>query len=494
MKIAVGGFMHETNTFVPTPTRFEDFETPGEWPDFCAGAELPDTVRGANVAIAHFIAAAEAAGHEIQPLAWGMAMPGGLVTAETFDHISDLILGELKRHTPDLVFLELHGAMVAEGHDDAETEFLRRVRDVTGPDVPIIGTLDLHANVTPDLVDLMDLLSAYRTYPHVDWGATGTRVFDWLGRLEAWGWHPARVHRRIPYLMPTHAQSTMAEPARALYARLEEIEAESGVHLSLNMGFSPADIACAGPSIIGYGADQACVDKAVDALTDAVLAAEPRFLDEQAVPVEGAVAMAMRLMGSVEGPVVLADTQDNPGAGGPANTTGLIRELIAQSVEGALVLVFHDPDMASAAHAVGVGGIVTQPLGIDGPIPGQEALPGPWRVTHLSDGSFLAEDPMLFGNHIHMGPTAVVEQNGVGVIVSTVRNQPIGRGYATHLGIDPAARPVIGLKSTAHFRADWQPIAGRVIVCASLGPALANPSDFPYTKLPSEIRRTPKSA
>ncbi|MEO1199633.1 MAG: M81 family metallopeptidase [Pseudomonadota bacterium] len=494
MKIAISGFMHETNTFVPTPTVYEDFLHPGEWPDLCWGETLPNTVRGANIAIAHFMEAAEAAGHEILPLAWGMAQPSGIVTKDAFERLSAHVLEELERVTPDLLFIELHGAMVAEGYDDAETEFLRRVRAVTGPDLPIVGTLDLHANVSQDLVDLMDLLSAYRTYPHVDWGATGTRVFTWLDRLETWGWHPARAHRRIPYMMPTHAQSTYAEPARALYQRLEEIETETGVHLSLNMGFSPADIAIAGPTVLAYGADQATVDMAADALTEAVMEAEPRFLDEQAVPVEGAVAMALRALGTVDGPIVLADTQDNPGGGGPANTTGLIKELLAQQVDNALVLLFHDADMASAAHEAGIGAVLNHKLGIDGPIPGQEALPGPWTVTHLSEGAFRATDPMLNGNHIHMGPVCVVRQQGVSVIVSTLRHQAIGRGYATHLGIDPSECSVIGLKSTAHFRADWQPIAGQVIVCAAPGPTLANPMDFPYTKLPSDMRRLPRAA
>lgn len=491
LKIAVAGFMHETNTFVPTPTTFDDFVHPGEWPDLCSGADLPGTVKGANVAIAHFIEKAEAAGHTILPLAWAMAQPSGIVTTDAFERMSALILDELKQVSPDLLFIELHGAMVAEGHDDAETEFLRRVRAVTGPDLPVVGTLDLHANISPDLVELIDLLSSYRTYPHVDWGPTGARVFDWLDRLEGWGWHPARAHRRIPYLMPTHAQATTADPARSLYEKLEEIEANTGVHLSLNMGFNPADIAIAGPTVLGYGQDRKTVDAAVDALTEAVMAAEPLFLEEQAVPVSGAVAMAMREMGSKDGPVIIADTQDNAGGGGPGNTTGLIRDLIAHSVENALVLLFHDAEMAAAAHEAGVGGVVSRPLGIDGPIPGQEALPGPWRVTHLSDGTFLAEDPMLHGNHIDIGPTAVVEQNGVSIIVSTIRNQPIGRGYATHIGVDPAEASIIGLKSTAHFRADWEPIASKVIVCSAPGPVTADPADIPFTKLPDAIRRRP---
>ena len=124
--------------------------------------------------------AAQAAGHAIAPLAWAAAMPGGRVTDDAFERMSRMLLAGLRQENPDAVFLELHGAMVTQSHDDGEGELLRRVRAAVGPKIPILASLDLHANVSPQMVALADLFSSYRTYPHVDWGSAGGRCAEWL--------------------------------------------------------------------------------------------------------------------------------------------------------------------------------------------------------------------------------------------------------------------------------------------------------------------------
>ena len=175
LRIAVGGFMHETNTFVAKPTTWNDFVEAGPWPTLTIGEGVLSTFRGINLAIAYFMDAAEKAGHVMVPLAWGGAMPGGKVARDAFERMAGIMVDGLRREKPDAVFLELHGAMVAEHHDDGEGELLARVRDTVGPDVPILMSLDLHANVSPAMVAAADFISSYRTYPHVDWGASGGR-------------------------------------------------------------------------------------------------------------------------------------------------------------------------------------------------------------------------------------------------------------------------------------------------------------------------------
>src|SRR6185436_11289141 len=271
---------------------------------------------------------------------------------------------------------------------DAEGELLRRIRAVVGPDVPVVGTLDLHVNMSGLMVETTNLLSAYRTYPHVDWGETGARVARWLDRVIAWGPRPAKAMRRMPFLIPVTAGCSMIAPAKQLYQRLEAIEAETGVHLSFTPGFPPADIADCGPAVFGYGADQATVDHAVDRLADAVNAAEPAFAAQRVQPVAEAVANAIRIAATAQKPVVLADTQDNPGAGAPSNTTGIIAELLAQRAERAIVGIVHDPDTAAAAHAAGVGAHLNIPIGGGLAGEGQTPQPGPWTVVALSDGKF----------------------------------------------------------------------------------------------------------
>ncbi len=235
MRIAVGGFMHETNTFVAVPTIWDDFVRAGPRPTVTQGEAIRSVFRGLNLGIAYFMEKAQAAGHAIVPLAWAGAQPGGRVTDDAFERMAGKLIPALARERPDAVYLELHGAMVTESHDDGEGELLRRVRSTIGPAAPILVSLDLHANVSPQMVELADFISSYRTYPHTDWGLAGARCAEWLGRVLAWKPHPARALRQGPFLIPITTGCTYVEPAGGLYRHLSAIEQETGVHLSLNM-------------------------------------------------------------------------------------------------------------------------------------------------------------------------------------------------------------------------------------------------------------------
>jgi microcystin degradation protein MlrC len=485
LRIAVGGFMHESATFVDTPTTWEDFARTGAWPGACEGEAMLKTMDGLNIGLPSFTDEVRKAGHEVVPIAWTMAQPAGAVTAHAFERMAATLVDGYRRSNADVIFCELHGAMVADDYDDAEGELLRRIRAVVGPNVPVVGTLDLHVNMSDTMVEKTNFLTAYRTYPHVDWGDTGRRVARWLDRILSWGPNPGKAMRRMPFLIPITAGCSLISPVREIYALLEQIEAETGVHLSFVPGFPPADIADCGPAVFGYGADQATVDRAVDRLTEAVNAAEPAFAAQRVQPVAEAVANAIRISQDASKPVVLADTQDNPGAGSPSNTTGIIKELLKQNAQGAIVGNYWDPDLAAAAHAAGVGAHLNTPIGPDDPVP------GPWTVVALSDGAFEGTSPMLRSKTAQMGKTAVLRQNGVEVLVISIRQQPIHTEGFSHIGVDPRQRKIVALKSSVHFRSGFQPIAEDVITCASPGMNLADPADFTYRKLRPGIRLRP---
>jgi microcystin degradation protein MlrC len=277
-----------------------------------------------------------------------------------------------------------------------------------------------------------------------------------------------------------------------LYEQLQAIEAETGVHLSLNMGFPPADIFDVGPSITAYGENQSAVDAAADRLYAALLKAESGFASHRPLPAKDAVAEAMSIAKTAERPVVLADTQDNPGAGAPSNTTGLIAELLRQRTERAVVGIVHDVRAAEAAHAAGVGGTVST-LGGGAEGPGQTPLSGPWRVVAISDGRFKGTSPMLRGPETNMGKTALLAQNGVEVLVASIRQQPVHREAFTHLGIDLNTYAIIGLKSSAHFRSGYQEIAERVIVCLAPGVNIEDPASFPFSRIRPGLRLRPQA-
>ncbi|KPQ09223.1 MAG: hypothetical protein HLUCCO17_15800 [Saliniramus fredricksonii] len=493
MRIAVGGFLHETNTFIARPTGWEDFAEGGPWPRPTTGEAIFDAFEGLNLGLSHFIARAREGGHEILPLAWACAMPGGRVTDEAFEHMARALTEPLRGEAIDAVFLELHGAMVTQSADDGEGALLARVREVVGPDIPILVALDLHANVSPEMVARADFLTSYRTYPHNDWGPTGGRCAQWLDRLMRWraaGLPNARALRQAPYLIPIPAGSTYLDTSRGLYEALEAIEAETGVHLALNMGFPPADIRDVGPSVTAYGPDQAATDAAADRLFNALLEAEADYARHQPLPAPQAVAQAARIAAGTSRPVIISDTQDNPGAGAFSNTTGMIAELLRQGAQNAVVGIFHAPEIAKRAHDLGIGGVI-ESLSGPGAGPGQEPVPGPWRVEALSDGRFRGTAPMLRTPITEMGPTAVLAQGGVRVLVVTIRQQPIHRETFSHIGIDPQAADIIVLKSSAHFRSGFQEIAETVLIGLAPGTNPDDPQSFAFTKIRPGLRLRP---
>lgn len=325
--IAVGGLQHETNTFAPHPATFADFEEPGGWPGLSRGAALLDAMAGASVPLAGFVAEAARLGHRIVPLAWAAAGPSGAVTDDAFERLAGLILAQLGDAGPvDAVYLDLHGAMVTASHDDGEGLLLDRVRARIGGR-PLVASLDLHANVSDSMVETADLLVAYRTYPHVDMPATGARTARVLDRLLRAGSPPAKRHLKPDFLIPIPWQATVMEPAGSLYDRLETLERDEGCLLSLCMGFPAADVAFCGPSILCYGDDRARVDTAAEALHRAVVEAAPGFAGT-IWSAEDAVRRAAGLAGPADKrPVILADVQDNPGAGATADTTGVLAAL-----------------------------------------------------------------------------------------------------------------------------------------------------------------------
>jgi microcystin degradation protein MlrC len=183
-RIAVGGFQHETNTFSPVKATFADFEAADAWPGLTQGAAIFDAVAGINLAVAGFIHEARGLRHELVPLTWCQAQPSGHVTRDAFEGVSALLLEGLRNAGAlDAIYLDLHGAMVAEHVDDADGELLRRVRELAGPRLPIVASLDFHANVSPRMAEQASALVSFRTYPHVDMHETGARAARCLHNL-----------------------------------------------------------------------------------------------------------------------------------------------------------------------------------------------------------------------------------------------------------------------------------------------------------------------
>jgi microcystin degradation protein MlrC len=493
MRIACGGFMHETNTFVVTPTPWEKFNEDSAWPGFKRGDAVLTAFRPYNIAMTGFMRVAEAAGHVMLPLSWSFAQPSGPVADTVFERASAYLIADIADTKPDAVFIELHGAMTTETIQDAEGELLARIRRLVGTSIPILASLDLHANVTQAMVDNATFMSAYRTYPHIDWPETGERVAHWMDRVMAWGHRPARAFRQIPFLIPIASGCSMIEPMKGLYELLEQIEQRTGVHLSLCPGFPAADIYDCGATVIGYGANQANVDAAVDELTQAVIRSEAQFLAHRALPEAVALDTAFTRATRAQRPVIIADTQDNAGAGGLSNTTGFLGALIARKADKTLLALLHEPGIAASAHAAGVGTTIDVVFAANGSGPGEVPLPARVTIMAVSDGKFPGTGPMVRGQPINLGPAAWLRIGGIDIVVGSVRQQPHCTAIVTHLGVDVTAYKVIVLKSSVHFRADWQPYADSIVVGASPGAALDDTGLMPFQNLRPTVRRRPMS-
>ena len=489
--IAVAGFQHETNTFAPSKATLDDFRHGGGWPPLTRGRGVSDVVAGANIPLAGFIAAARSGGHRIAPLVWANATPSAHVTRDAFEHVAGALIEELKRTLPvDAVYLDLHGAMVAEHFDDGEGELLRRVRETVSPRIAIVASLDLHANVSRAMVDRAEALVAYRTYPHLDMADTGRRAAGVLDAILAAGEQPKKAFRQVPYLIPLTAQCTLIDPAQAIYARLADIERDAGATLSFAPGFPAADIADCGPSVFGYAADANKAESAVGALADLVEAFEGAF-DPGLVSAEEGVRRAIAMTASGGPPVVLADTQDNPGAGGNGDTVGLLAAMIQLRADDAVLGLLVDANAARQAHEAGLGANMEFSLGAKSGLPGHRPLVGRFVVDRLGDGNFTCSGPFYGGFKMRLGPMAALRHNGVTVVVASKKVQAADQEMFRHLGIEPARQRVLGLKSSVHFRAHFQPIARDVLVVASPGPNPADTATLPWRKLRPGVRLKP---
>lgn len=488
-RIAIGGLHHETNTFAPLKATYEEFALGGGWPGLQRGQGFYPAFTGMNLPIAGAIEVLSGAGHTLLPLVWAAATPSAHVTEDAYERIVGMMLEDLRAVGPiDALYLDLHGAMVTEHLDDGEGELLRRVRAVVGSETPLVASLDFHANVTPEMMEFSDIMIGYRTYPHVDMAATGKRAAQALLDLLETRRKPSKSFETLPFLIPLPWQCTMAEPAASVFRDLQRIEAETGVLLSFTPGFPAADFPYCGAAVFGYGADAERTRLAARELTQLILRREKGFAGRIYDPDEAVEEALKRPSGK---PMVLADTQDNPGAGGTSDTVGLLEALVRAKADGATLAVMWDPAAAAAAHEAGPGASLSLDLGGHSGAPGQRPFRATFTVEGLADGRFVGTGPMWGGAQMTLGPMALLRIGGVRVVVASRKVQAADQSIFRHLGVEPTTERILALKSSVHFRADFAPIAQEILVVKAPGAMLADPADFPFRRLRPGLRLRP---
>jgi microcystin degradation protein MlrC len=480
MRIAVGGISHETNTFSTIRTDLALFERRGvHGPD-----NLVDAFAGTKTILGGFLDAARAHGFDAVPTILAEAAPSGTVAAEALDHLTDQLIDGLKAAGPlDAILLELHGAMVAENARDGDAEILRRVRAAVG-DLPIGVVTDLHANLSQEMAELADVIVGYDTYPHIDMHERALEAADLIVRMLRDGVRPVRALSKPLLLPPLPKQCTTYDtPMRALVALAHRREREPGMlSVTVAAGFPYADVPEAGLGVLAIAdGDRSRAAAVAEEIAALALERREEFL-VRCTPVEEALEIAARAAreGTGGGPVVLADTADNPGAGAACDGTVLLRGLLERGVTGAALGALWDPEAVVLCRAEGVGGTVELLLGGKTDDLHGEPLAVRGYVKLLSDGRFKNRGPMNTGAETRMGPTAVLVCDGVEVVVTSNRVQALDAGLFLSQGIDPTERRVLVLKSSVHYRGAFEPLASRVVEVDTPGLSNADLSRYAY--------------
>jgi microcystin degradation protein MlrC len=340
------------------------------------------------------------------------------------------------------------------------------------------------------MVQLTDVVVPLRTYPHIDMKDAGARATELLlsriRRGEPW----AKALRRLDFWMPLGAQCTLNDPMRAVMAERASIAARAELaELAFCFGFPYADFPECGSALVAYSESKTDADVAADEFIQFINAREHEFR-QTLLPSSAAVAEAMRRAAMTSGPIIIADTQDNPGGGGHGDTTELLSELLRQGARGALVCLINDQQSADICHTAGEGAIVSLSLGGKSD---QMPLLCQARVDRLTNGQFTLTGPMGAGNPGNLGPTALIDIDGIKVIVVTRKMQALDQAIIRHVGIEPLSCPVLVLKSSVHFRADFGPIAKDIIIAVAPGPVVADPAILNFRHVPANIRRRPRA-
>ena len=475
---------HETNSFSLQETDEQAFRNRY----VLMGAEAITERGQANTELAGFLDARRAHGWHIKHVLSAAAGPSGEVRQATFNWLCDPIIFAIKQHTFDGILLGLHGAMDLDFCEDGEGELLWRIRSEVGEKMPIAITLDPHANVSKKMCDLADIIVSFKTYPHIDMRDTGRHAGEILHRMMAGEIQPYTILDSRPMLEEVNGGRTDIGPMIERIAAARAYEEKADVFaVSINAGFASADVARIGPTVLVTAqGDFAAHIAFAETIADDIWNRRFEVLNDY-LSVEEAAAMAATYEPN-EGPLVIADYADNPGAGGYGDSTELLRALLEAGVTDACFGPMVDRGAVQELYAADVGervhialGGKTDPRFGGGPL----AVEG--ELVSISDGHFTGDGPMIHGLGGSFGPSAVLRVGDIEILVVTLARQILDLQQFRAFGIDPQNKHVVALKSMQHFRAAFEPIAGQVIVCDS--GALCTPSynRLPYRNVPRPI-------
>lgn len=478
MRIGIGGIMHESNTFLPITTGRRQFME-GSWTH---GPDIERVWGQAHHEVGGFIAGCREQGLEMAPTVMAWATPAGPVAGEIVDEVVDEIVAVCRREAVEGLLLALHGAMVTTQHASGDTEVLRRIRHGLGAALPIIVTLDYHANCTPEMAEHANALVGYQTNPHVDQRSRGELAAKLMAQTLRDGARPVTRIVKPPQIITMLGQDTSREPMKSLMKKARALEGRAGMlSVSLMAGFPYADVPDMGPSVIAVAdGDAKLAEEAARQLAGEIWNEREALNVVSPGPQE---AVQQALAGAIF-PAVLVDLGDNVGGGSAADSTILLEELLNQRATG-FVVVLYAPAEVKEAERLGVGGTFVGSVGgkIDRLHGEPVAIRG--KVRSLHDGKWVETEVRHGGRRDNdQGPTAVIELEGNSkLVLNSLRTPPFSLGQLTSLGIDPRQERILVVKAAVAYKAAYAPIAKRIIEVDTPGATAVNPFRFNYRRI-----------
>lgn len=480
MRIVIAEVMHETNTFSNVPTTRELFEL-WEW---SRGDKILNDHSGVRDFLGGMIDGAQQRGIEVAGAFAASAYPAGTITTETFDSLQDeLLSGIAEAGKVDAICLSLHGAGVAEGIDDLEGTLLKAVRKQVGYDVPLIVTLDLHGNVTDEMLTEADILLGVHLYPHTDCYERGLEAVELAERMVKGELVPRMYRAALPLIIPT--STTNLSPAKDINEACYQWEREPGmVDCAFFHGFPYTDIPELGVTVVAVANnDEELAKRAAEDIANLIWEKREEFEPHVLTPQEGLVlAKAADAF-----PVVLNETSDNPGGGTPGDGTHLLRAMLEADLQDACFGFIYDPEVAALAHEKGVGATIEVQLGGKTDQLHGEPIALCAYVKSLTDGKFVTSSPMGKGTPVNLGKSVRLQANGVDILVCSVKTQVLDEQIFLLHGIDVTKYKIVSLKSSQHFRASFEPISAQIITVDSPGLTTMRFQSFDYKRLKRPI-------
>lgn len=480
MKVLIGSIMHETNTFSNMLTDEESFK---KW-EWLVGDEIITVNRGVRNYLGGMIDEAEEAGFEIKASFSAYAYPAGVITSETYKKLKHSLLEEIRHaNRYDAVLLSLHGAGVSEVTEDIEGELLREVRGIVGDHVPIVVTLDLHANVTEDMVNYSDLILGNHLYPHTDCYEIGREAVVRAKQIVTGDLKPSMHLVQLPMLVPT--STTGHSPAKEINEQCFRWEEQNDViDCTFYHGFPYTNISSVGATVLVTTNDRPDMAAEIaQAVGNLIWKKRKEFIKKKPSQQEG-IRLALEHQGM---PVVLNETSDNPGGGTPGDGTHLLRALIESGESGICFGFIYDPDTVQQAIQSGIGTTIQATIGGKTDDLHGEPIEASAYVKTISDGLFTQSSPMGKGAKVNLGPSVRLQCGGVDMIICSVKAQTLDEEIFKLHGIDIRSYKIVGLKSSQHFRAGFEPISSRIITVDSPGLTTLDFTAFDYTKLEGEV-------